>query len=168
MKTTRLIGCRCKRREAFSLAVLIGRGLDQVLLMQAFHCSILRVHKIHSSVNLVRTRRSSYINSIVGANGDEDPPVPIPNTEVKLISVENTWRVTAWKNRAVPTQRKITQKRVVFRHIVSANGGEDPPVPIPNTEVKLTSVENTWRVTAWKDRAVLTFLLSSVGRACGC
>ena len=31
MKTTRLIGCRCKCREALSLAVLIGRGLDQVL-----------------------------------------------------------------------------------------------------------------------------------------
>ena len=40
--------------------------------------------------------------------------------------------------------------------IVGANGGEDPPVPIPNTEVKLTSVENTWRVTAREDRAVLT------------
>ena len=56
----------------------------------------------------------------------------------------------------------------VFKKITGANGGEDPPVPIPNTEVKLTSVENTWRVTAWEDRAVLTLLLSSVGRACGC
>ena len=28
MKTTRLIGSVCKRREAFSLRVLIGRGLD--------------------------------------------------------------------------------------------------------------------------------------------
>ena len=45
---------------------------------------------------------------------------------------------------------------MVFRRIVCAYGGEDPPVPIPNTEVKLTSVENTWRVTAWEDRAVLT------------
>ena len=45
-------------------------------------------------------------NSIVrkvGVTGDEDPPVPIPNTEVKLISVENTWRVTAWEDRAMPT-----------------------------------------------------------------
>ena len=37
-----------------------------------------------------------------GANGDEVPPVPIPNTEVKLISVENTWLATAWEDRAVP------------------------------------------------------------------
>ena len=42
-------------------------------------------------------------SEIVGVTGDEDPPVPIPNTEVKLISVENTWRVTAWEDRAMPT-----------------------------------------------------------------
>ena len=42
-------------------------------------------------------------NVKVGVTGDEDPPVPIPNTEVKLISVENTWRVTAWEDRAMPT-----------------------------------------------------------------
>ena len=38
----------------------------------------------------------------IGANGDEVPPVPIPNTEVKLISVENTWLATAREDRAVP------------------------------------------------------------------
>ena len=37
-----------------------------------------------------------------GANGDEVTPVPIPNTEVKLISVENTWLETAWEDRAAP------------------------------------------------------------------
>ena len=42
--------------------------------------------------------------TIVGTYGDEGPPVPIPNTEVKLISVENTWLATAWEDRAVPTQ----------------------------------------------------------------
>ena len=38
----------------------------------------------------------------VGANGDEVTPVPIPNTEVKLISVENTWLETAREDRAAP------------------------------------------------------------------
>ena len=37
-----------------------------------------------------------------GANGDEVTPVPIPNTEVKLISVENTWLETAREDRAAP------------------------------------------------------------------
>ena len=35
----------------------------------------------------------------VGVDCDEVPPVPIPNTEVKLIYVENTWRVTAREDR---------------------------------------------------------------------
>ena len=40
---------------------------------------------------------------MAGVDDGEVPPVPIPNTEVKLTSVENTWRVTARENRAVPT-----------------------------------------------------------------
>ena len=51
-----------------------------------------------------------------GVDDGEAPPVPIPNTEVKLISVENTWRATAWEDRAVPTQiEKATRiLRVAF------------------------------------------------------
>ena len=63
-------------------------------------------------------------------------------------------------------------------HIVGVFNGEGPPVPIPNTEVKLTSAENTCLETDWEDRSMPTqepeltqaqiCLLSSVGRACGC
>ncbi len=35
---------------------------------------------------------------------------------------------------------------------VGVDCGEGPPVPIPNTEVKLISADNTWWVTAWEDR----------------
>ena len=35
---------------------------------------------------------------------------------------------------------------------VGVDDGEGTPVPIPNTEVKLTRVENTWLVTAREDR----------------
>ena len=41
---------------------------------------------------------------IVGAFNDEGPPVPIPNTEVKLICAENTCLVTDREDRSVPTQ----------------------------------------------------------------
>ena len=53
---------------------------------------------------------------------------------------------------------------------VGAYCGEVTPVPIPNTEVKLIRVEDTWLATAWEIRSVPThiFLLSSVGRALGC
>ena len=40
---------------------------------------------------------------IVGVNDGEDPPVPIPNTVVKLAGAENTWLETARENRAMPT-----------------------------------------------------------------
>ena len=36
---------------------------------------------------------------IVGVYYNEGPPVPIPNTVVKLICAEDTWRVAAWENR---------------------------------------------------------------------
>ena len=43
-------------------------------------------------------------NEIVGVNGDEGTPVPIPNTVVKLVYGDNTWLVTAREDREMPTQ----------------------------------------------------------------
>ena len=40
---------------------------------------------------------------LVGVNGDEGTPVPIPNTVVKLIYGDNTWLDTAWKDNSMPT-----------------------------------------------------------------
>lgn len=45
----------------------------------------------------------------VGVNDDEVPPVPIPNTAVKLIGAEDTWRAASWENRSMPTQTKAKQ-----------------------------------------------------------
>ena len=43
--------------------------------------------------------------NIVGVFNGEGPPVPIPNTEVKLTSADNTCLETDWKDRSTPTQR---------------------------------------------------------------
>ena len=43
------------------------------------------------------------IESKVGVDYAKVPPVPIPNTEVKLGRAEDTWWVTAWENRYSPT-----------------------------------------------------------------
>ena len=50
---------------------------------------------------------------------------------------------------------------------VGVDDAEGPPVPIPNTEVKLSGAENTWLATARENREMptLIFLHSSVGRA---
>ena len=37
-----------------------------------------------------------------GGNGEEDPPVPIPNTEVKLFSAESTWTDTSREVKTLP------------------------------------------------------------------
>ena len=37
-----------------------------------------------------------------GDNGIEEPPVPIPNTEVKLYSADDTWWEAAWESRTLP------------------------------------------------------------------
>ena len=44
--------------------------------------------------------------SPVGVYGDEGPPVPIPNTVVKLIIAENTWRAASREDRTMPTRHK--------------------------------------------------------------
>ena len=88
----RLIGQRCKHGDVFSLLVLIGRGLDLLKFFSSRFTSLYSVLKALPKANLPS-------NSIVGVNCYEVPPVPIPNTEVKLIYVENTWLVTARKDR---------------------------------------------------------------------
>ena len=46
------------------------------------------------------------MKSEVGVNDDEGPPVPIPNTEVKLVRANNTWLETAREDRSTPTRLK--------------------------------------------------------------
>ena len=56
------------------------------------------------------------ILKIVGEIYAEGPPVPIPNTEVKLCRAEDTWLATARENRYSPTpatevRRSLTSVR---------------------------------------------------------
>ena len=87
----------------------------------------------------------------VGITNAKGTPVPIPNTEVKLCSAENTKLETAWEDRSMPTQ--------MCRHLkdyVCVRNAKGTPVPIPNTEVKLCSAEDTKLETAWENRSALT------------
>ena len=86
------------------------------------------------------------IVSVFNAKG---PPVPIPNTEVKLCSAENTRLATDRKNRSMLTHKDVCNSGCRVGYF-NAKG---PPVPIPNTEVKLCSAEDTWLATARKNRS---------------
>ena len=37
--------------------------------------------------------------TILSGDSQEGTPVPIPNTEVKLLNVDDTWWATAWESR---------------------------------------------------------------------
>ena len=78
----------CKHGDMLSKRVLIGRGLDQA-------------KTIFVSSSLFNFE-GVLTNSIVGVDCDEVPPVPIPNTEVKLIGAEDTWLEAARENRLMP------------------------------------------------------------------
>ena len=41
-----------------------------------------------------------------GDNGGRDPPVLIPNTEVKPTSADGTWLDTTWESRTLPVPLK--------------------------------------------------------------
>ena len=43
-----------------------------------------------------------------GGNGERDPPVPIPNTEVKPFSADGTWLETARESRSLPDSIRKT------------------------------------------------------------
>ena len=73
----------CKCSDAFSLRVLIGRGLKpNIRLLYRIRYSIFR-----------------ELVLLVGVDSGEGPPVPIPNTVVKLTGVNNTWLATAREDR---------------------------------------------------------------------
>ena len=52
---------------------------------------------------------SEVCDDEVGVNDDEGPPVPIPNTEVKLVGGENTCLATDREDSTMPTQRQQLQ-----------------------------------------------------------
>ena len=96
MKTTRLIGTMCKWREPFSKRVLIGRGLDPILIRY----SICKSSSIFSFEGTSSTREADdKVICMAGVDDGEVPPVPIPNTEVKLTCAEDSWLETACENR---------------------------------------------------------------------
>ena len=39
---------------------------------------------------------------ISGDNNEEEIPVPMPNTEVKLLGAEDTYELPCWENRTSP------------------------------------------------------------------
>ena len=101
----------CKHCEVFSLQVLIGRGLDLLLLVLP---SLFMLHFFPLFIQFLGHF------ALVGVIGCEVPPVPIPNTEVKLTYVEDTWLATTRENRAMPTHKTESKAFVLCFPVYSS------------------------------------------------
>ena len=58
---------------------------------------------------------SSVTLAQVGDDDAEVTPVPIPNTEVKLCSADDTWREAAWESRKLPAMNEAVHLDCFFR-----------------------------------------------------
>ena len=117
--------------------------------------------------------QKASLKPIVSASNAEGPPVPIPNTEVKLCSAEHTCLETSREDSSLLTHntanRKASGKLVILTQRVH---------PFPFRTRKLSSAEP--KILAWRRAGTIghgrhhrdtsripnsIFLLSSVGRA---
>ena len=96
----------CKWSDPFSKSVLIGRGLDhnslETLKSQRKNVSSdYSVLKARPSKNTGQQHRNVLycVSHMVGDDDGEVPPVPIPNTEVKLTRAQDSSLETARENR---------------------------------------------------------------------
>ena len=60
-------------------------------------------------------------SDIVGVFNGEGPPVPIPNTEVKLTSAENTCLATDREDRSMPTQKESSERMALLLFLFCFN-----------------------------------------------
>ena len=61
-----------------------------------------------------------------GDNSGEDTPVPIPNTEVKLSSADDTWWEAAWESRSLPVLKWLHGQAVKTPPFHGGNPGSIP------------------------------------------
>ena len=78
-------------------------------------CAVVRVAKqpLHSEGWIEREGQNG-MKTLTGGNDGEVPPVPIPNTVVKLSSAESTWLDTAREDRSLPVPFKASRARLFF------------------------------------------------------
>ena len=84
--------------------------------------------KTINSVIITPLKTQCDEHSAVGVFSDEGPPVPIPNTAVKLISADNTWLEAAREDKAMPTSRHLSFSKGVLYFALLAQSVEHAAV----------------------------------------
>ena len=89
------------------MLILIGRGLDlkeELELRKRKQKVVARKFEVNFHCAVFKVWGKNHI-TISGDNGKREPPVPIPNTEVKPLSADGTWLETARESRSSPDSK---------------------------------------------------------------
>ena len=101
------------------------RSLQLVILTQRVHPFPFRTRKLSSVVATIlvwrRTGKIAHRQHLVGVFNAEGPPVPIPNTEVKLCCGNNTCLETSREDSSLPTQQRKGYFGIPFQVAISSN-----------------------------------------------
>ena len=81
------------------------------------HCAVVRAREGEGKP-LGRARKIS------GDNSEREPPVPIPNTEVKPLSADGTWLETARESRTLPEYKRELEKLDTLLQLSKRDAGD--------------------------------------------
>jgi hypothetical protein len=85
-------------------------------------------------------------NNKSGGDSEEDTPVPIPNTEVKLFSADGSWGATPCESRTLPGlsfhSSSVVERSAVNRVVAGSNPACGA---IPFGELSEWSKEHDWK-----------------------
>ena len=77
----------------------------------------IRMSFKHENAEVCRVQSQEVMNDgkqKVSVFNSEGPPVPIPNTEVKLVCADNTWLEATREDRSMLTPREVFQTSLGF------------------------------------------------------
>ena len=74
-------------------------------------CAVVRVLE-RARVRRATSKRERH--TISGDYSKRDPPVPIPNTEVKPLSADGTWLATARESKTSPDSKRELERQECF------------------------------------------------------
>ena len=71
--------------------------------MKKISKNVLTSALVYDRIHITKWRKRKWPLNTVGVYYAEGPPVPIPNTVVKLMRAKNSWRAASRKDRSTPT-----------------------------------------------------------------
>ena len=88
-------------------------------------CAVVRAGEARKRRAESERKRERAARRISGGNGKRDPPVPIPNTEVKPLRADGTWLEMARESRSLPDSiilsSSMAEHSAVNRGVVSSS-----------------------------------------------